>query len=274
MFDPHCTNYPYTEYTDQHYLKIKKNNGLDFGIDYPYIDSSKSFLRKQWWVRLLLNTIVFPSTIFKMGLKIKGRKNIKKYKNVLKNGAITASNHIHMWDYIAVMKAIRPYKPMVPVWANNIRGESSKLVRLVGGIPIPENNFSATLKFVSIINEYLKNNGVLHVYPEGSMWEYYRPIRPFKRGFASFSISSNKPVIPMSFSYRKPSVLRKYLLKQPAAITLNIGEPIYPNNDLLDTEKEIDLTIRVHKAICNLAFIDPKNNIYQPIFNNSKKLEY
>lgn len=43
MFDPQTHKYPYTEYTDEHYLKIKKNNGLVLTKDYPYIDNSFSF---------------------------------------------------------------------------------------------------------------------------------------------------------------------------------------------------------------------------------------
>ena len=53
-FDPKTKLFPYTEYTDGHYLKIKKNNGLVFDENYPYFDSSKSFLFKQKLIRILL----------------------------------------------------------------------------------------------------------------------------------------------------------------------------------------------------------------------------
>ena len=41
MYNPHSTRYNYPEYTDQHYLLVKKNNGLVFDENYPYIDNSK-----------------------------------------------------------------------------------------------------------------------------------------------------------------------------------------------------------------------------------------
>ena len=46
-FDPKVTKYPYTEYTDQHYLVVKKNDGTVFDKNYPYIDRSRRFLFKQ-----------------------------------------------------------------------------------------------------------------------------------------------------------------------------------------------------------------------------------
>ena len=38
-FDPKTNKFPYTELTDKHYLQVKKNNGLVFDENYPYIDN-------------------------------------------------------------------------------------------------------------------------------------------------------------------------------------------------------------------------------------------
>ena len=35
-----------------------------------------------------------------------------------------------------------------------------------------------------------------------------------------------------------------------------------------------DLTRRSHEEVCKLAGIDPKENIYEPIYNDSKKINY
>ena len=56
MYDPHSTKYNYPEFTDGHYLEVKKDNGMVFDENYPYIDRSAGFKFKQWWPRLLLNT--------------------------------------------------------------------------------------------------------------------------------------------------------------------------------------------------------------------------
>ena len=273
MFDPHSTKYKYPEYTDQHYLVVKKNNGLIFDENYPYIDRSSGFKFKQWWVRLLLNIIVFPICPIYMGLRIKNRKVLKKYKEELKNGAVTVSNHIHMWDYIAVMKAIRPRKPHVIVWAPNVRGESGTLVRMVGGIPIPDGDLGGKVAFNKTLDDSLKRGEFLQVYAEGSMWECYPYIRPFKTGAASLACRNNVPILPIGFSFRKPSWIRKHIFKQEVAITLTIGEPLFKDENLKEGEQRIDLTKRVHNAVCLLADVDPEKNIYPSIFDNTKRID-
>ena len=273
MFDPKTHKFPYTEYTDEHYLVVKKNNGLVFDKDYPYIDTSKSFLRKQKWFRVLLNTLVFPVTWITLGLKVKGKENLKKYKDVLDKGVVSVCNHVHLFDYLGIMSVIRPRHPYVLTWAPNVRGENGKNMRMVGCVPIPENDMQATVSYFNAIEKLLNDGGWLHVYSEGSMWEYYAPIRPFKKGPAYFACLHNKPILPMAYSYRKPTWIRK-IFGQPARFTLNIGEPIYPNLDLPKHEREADLTIRSHQAVCRLAGINPEENIYPPLFAKNKRIDY
>ena len=273
MFDPHTTRIKYPENTDGHYLEVKKNNGLVFDGNYPYIDRSKKFKFIQFWIRLLLNIIVFPMCYPYMGLIIKNRKNIKKYKEALKDGAITVSNHIHMWDYIAINKAIRHRKPHVIVWAPNVRGENAFFVRMMGGVPIPDGDLEGKVAFNKAIEDSLARGEWLQVYAEGSMWECYPYIRPFKLGAASLAIRTNKPILPIGFSFRKPSWIRKHIFKQEVAVTLNVGEPIFKDESLSESAQRIDLTTRVHNAVCLLAGIEPKDNPYEAIFDNSKRAE-
>ena len=145
---------------------------------------------------------------------------------------------------------------------------------MVGGIPIPENDMTATIKYMDTISDLLKNGGWLQVYAEGSMWEFYAPIRPFKKGSAYLASENNVPILPMGFSYRKPGWIRRKIFHQPALFTLNIGEPLYPNDDLPKHEKETDLTKRCHDAVCLLANINPEENIYPPVFIKNKKVKY
>ena len=272
MFIPNTDKYTYPEDTSGHYLKIKKDRGIIFDKDYAYIDNSKSFKFKRFWVRFLLRIIVFPWARIKLGLRIKGKANLKKYKDLLNNGFVGVSNHVHLWDYISVMKAIHHIRwPYLLAWDKNVNGDSGPLVRLVGGIPIPEHDNEATVSFNHAIKELLINKGILHVYAEGSMWEYYTPIRPFKKGAASIAIKNNKPILPMAFSYRRPGWIRRKIFRKTALFTLVIGEPLRANPDLQGSKQIDDLTIRTHQAVCSLAGI--QNNIYQPIYNNSRKIE-
>ena len=273
-FDPKPTAHPFPKRTDGHYLDVDEIHDITFDKDYPYVPTSFSFRFKRFFIRCGLWLIVFPFSRAKIGLKIQGKKNLRKNKKLLKGGALSCSNHVHPWDYIAVTKAIRPKKPNVIVWAPNVRGGSGPLVRLVGGIPIPDTDFQATLAFHRSIEHLLENKGWLHFYPEGSMWEYYAPVRPFKKGMAHFACTCHKPIVPMAFSYRKPSKLRKRLFGQPACFTLRIGKPLMANEALPLQEQEEDLTKRCFEAVCRLAGIDPEENLYPPLFKNNERVDY
>ena len=273
-YDPKTNRYPYPESTDAHYLHVKKNNGLVFDENYPYIDKSKSFLFKQKMTRILLYLIVFPLTRLRFGLKIKGKENLKKYKAVLDKGVVSVCNHVHMWDYLGIMSAVRPRKTYILAWAPNIRGENASMLRSVGAIPVPDGNMKGTFAYFDAIKNHLQNGGWLHIYSEGSMWEYYAPIRPFKKGAAYFAVDNNRPILPLAYSYRKASWWRRKIMKQIAVFTLNIGEPIFLNKELPKSQQELDLTIRSHDAVCRLAGIDPKENVYGPVFDKSKRVDY
>ena len=274
MFDPKTKKFPYPEKTDGHYLKIYNDNGLVFDKDFPYINNSKMFKFKRFWLRIIFYAVIVWISNIRLGLRVKGRKNLKKHKEVIKNGIVSCCNHIHMWDFIGISYAIRPYKPRFLAWAKNIKGALGKPILLLGGVPIPENNVKGSMSFVRSIGDHLNNGGWLHIYPEGSAWEFYKPIRPFKRGVSVFACKYDKPILPMAYTYRKPGFIRKVIFKQIAVLTLNIGEPIYRNPDLPKHEQELDLTTRAHQEICKLANIDPSNNIYEPIYNDTKKVEY
>lgn len=273
MFDPKTDKYNYPEDTSAHYLVVDVDRGFVFDKNYPYVDRSKGFAFKRFWVRLLLRLIVFPLAKIRMGIRIKGKGVFKRYKALLSGGAITIANHVHMWDYICIMKAVHNFKwPYLLSWDKNVNGKDGPLVRMVGGIPIPLNDNEATVAFLKDIRKLLADKNFLHIYPEGSMWEYYAPIRPFKNGAFSFAIKNNKPVLPMGFSYRKPGWIRRKIFKQIALFDLHIGEPLLVNPELEMAAQLEDLTIRAHKAVCSLAGVE--NNIYPPIYKNSKKIEY
>ena len=141
-------------------------------------------------------------------------------------------------------------------------------------MPIPDEDYHGLHAQTEAIGRMLGEGGWLHIYPEGSMWEYYRPIRPFKAGAANLACRFEKPVLPMAFTYRRPGWLRRKIFHQIALFTLNIGEPIYPNASLPRREREKDLTERCHEAVCALAQLTPEERLYEPLYNDSKRVDY
>ena len=274
MFDPKTNKFPYPEHTDRHYLKVNKKYDHVFDADYPYIDQSRPFERRRRWFRVFLNALVFPVVRIRLGLKFTGRQNLKTYKDVIDRGVISCCNHVHMWDFLGILRAVRPKHPYVLIWDKNINGNLGNEMRLAGGIPIPETGVSATAAMMSDVGNMLAGGGWLHVYPEGSMWEYYQPIRPLKRGTAYMACRFEKPVLPMAMTYREPGWLRKHVFRQLALFTLNIGAPLYPDKTLAGKAQVMDLTRRIHEAMCTLAGIAPEDNIYPPLFDDSKRIDY
>lgn len=274
MFDPQSARFPYPERTDQHYLKLKKNAGIVFDADYPYINRRFGFRFVSFWVRVLLYAVVVPVAAVRMGLKIEGKQNLNAHRALLKNGAVSCCNHVHMWDYIAIMGALFPIMPHILVWGDNVNGEYGKMMRHVGGIPIPEGSRRATMTYMRQVRDLLQRGGWLHLYPEGSMWEYYRPIRPFKSGAAYFACEQQKPLVPMAYTYRPANWLRRRVFGQLACFTLHIGEPLFADETLDRRERVNDLTKRGHEAVCRLAGIDPNENLYPPLFDDSPRVDY
>ena len=274
IFDPKTKKFPYPTDTASHYIILKKDNKAVFDKDYPYIDKSKRMRFKQWLIRVLLYIIVFPVARVRLGLRIHGRKNLKKHKEIIKKGVISCSNHVHFWDYIAVMDGIKPRKPNILVWDKNVRGENGTLIRLVGGIPVPEGDIHASIAMMKSVGKLLDDGGWLHIYSEGSMWEYYRPIRPFKNGAAYLACKHGKPIIPLAFTYRKPGFIRKKIFHQIALLDLHIGEPLFADKTLSKDDRVNDLIVRSHEAVCKLAGFADGENLYPPVYDKSERIDY
>lgn len=273
-YDPRETYFPYPDRTDCHYLKVKKNDGTVFDKNYPYVDKSKRFVRKQKLLRALMFAIAFPVVSLRQGLRIEGRKKLRENRGLIADGIVSVGNHIHMWDYIAVMRAAWPHVTNILSWAPDISGENGTLIRLTGGIPVPENDLRATGAFSRAVEQLLtEDHGWLHVCAEGSMWEFYQPIRPFKQGAFYYAVKCGKPVLPMAFSFREVKGLAKLFWKH-SFLTLRIGDPIYADETLDRAAAVDDLAVRAHREVCRLAGIDPDENLYPPLFDNTQRIDY
>lgn len=257
-------NYPLDE-PDKHIIgddTIPSDTSID--KDYNYVDRSFKFRFISWCLYYLLACIVaFNLETIILGLKINGREYLRKYKKSLKNGAITICNHVLRWDFICILQAIRFERPYVIVWKNLLFGKDSNFVRYVRGIPIPETQ-SGNMAFMRSLKQLHQEKKWIHVFPEGSNWHFFQPIRPFKPGAFLFAHSFDIPIIPMAISYRKATGIYKLWNKNTPLITLNIGEPIFADKSLNRKASIEKLLQESHKAVCLLAGI--KNNPYPASF--------
>ena len=60
------------------------------------------------------------------------------------------------------------------------------------------------------------------------MWLFYPDIRPFKKAVFQYAVRYNKPIIPISMSFRPRRGFLKLFGSKPT-VDLHIGEPLWPN---------------------------------------------
>ena len=272
MYYRHELDYTYPDRSDEHMIKVKRVRDLKFDTSYSYLDKSIRFkiMRGVYWT--LVNLIVFPITRLSHGLRIYGKKNLKKHKNLFKSGVITVSNHVFYWDYLCVLKAIRPRLAYFPAWKDNLNGPCGRLIRLSGGIPIPNDNMRAMLDFNRAVEEVIKEGKTLHFFPEGSMWLFYPDIRPLKKAVFHYAVKFNKPVLPITMSFRRRRGITRIFTKTPC-VDLHIGEPIFPDAALPPRDAEEKIHKETYHAMQVLNGINPGDSTYNldQNINNYKK---
>ena len=260
-------NVIYPDKPDEHMMELKVTQEVIVDKNYPFLDESFKFNFVRWAMHMAIFTIVFFMAILRFGLKIEGREKLRKHRKLLENGAMTVSNHIHRWDFLFVLKAVRYRLMYFPAWKENLNTKDKNFIRFAGGIPIPD-NIQAIKYFFEAFDKITKKKKWIHSFPEQSMFYFYQPIRPFKKGVFTMAYRYNLPVIPMAFSYRRPhfpftlvNVWRILIGKEKLPmITLRIGNPLLfdPN---LDRKNAIQkMREECHEAIVRLAGI--QDNIY------------
>ncbi|MBO5879400.1 MAG: 1-acyl-sn-glycerol-3-phosphate acyltransferase [Clostridia bacterium] len=269
MYYRHNLHYDYPEHSDEHMLVVKKVREVNFDVDYHYMPRGLKYKLLRVVYGTLLNTVVFPIMHFTHGLKIYGKKNYKKHKKAFKNGAITISNHVFMWDYLCVLKAIRPHLAYFPVWKTNLEGSFGPFIRLSGGIPVPTDNVHALIKFNKAMEAVLQEGKWLHFFPEGSLWFFYPDIRPLKKAVFKYAVQYDKPVIPITMSFRdRPKIMR--IFGKTPFVDLHIGEPLFPDRSLSRFEAEEKLHREAYHVMQVMNGINPGD----PTYNTDQNISH
>lgn len=229
-------NYNYPDTFEEHMLYVpKKADPPVLDEKYPYVNKTLPFKIARAILIMITQTVGFILMKLLIGLKSENRKVLKKHKASLKNGAISVCNHVHMWDFICVMFALRHRSFYFPAWPKNLTGPNRHLIRFVGGVPIPCQR-KAIIKFHETLNGILDKGKWLHFYPETSAWFYYEAIRPFKKGVFSYAVRHNKPIVPLVIKFREPKKMFKWIYKINPLLSITVGKPIFP--DLMLSEHD------------------------------------
>ena len=261
MYYRHQLHFDYPERSDEHMLVLKRTLPLELDENYQYMPCGARFRIQRAAVAALLHLIVFPLSRLTHGLRIYGRENLKKHKQELKNGAITISNHVFMWDYLCVLKAIRPHISYFPAWKLNFESGFRPFMRILGGMPIPEGNIHAMMSFKKGMDEVVASGRWLHVFPEGSLWYFYPDIRPLKLAVFTYAVKYDKPLIPISMSFRPRKGIFKLFGKGPL-VDLHIAEPMRADQSLGRRESAEELRARAYRVMQEMNGIHPGDSTY------------
>lgn len=231
-----------------------KFKDMKFDATYPYLDKSLKF--KIWHILIYLTTwlVVFPVNRIRFGLRIEGREKIRKNRKLFANGLMTVCNHVHRWDMICVLQAMRYRKAWIPMWADPFNGKDGFLMKHIGGIAIPEER-SGLRAFDMAMNELHDRKQWIHIFPESCSWPFYAPLRPFKTGAFNMAYKYSLPVLPLVISFRPRTGWRKLFGKGEPLLTIHVGDPIVPDLNTPRKEEVARLRDLAHQTMLDMAGI-------------------
>lgn len=261
MYYRHDINYQYPERCDEHMITVKHLRDVNVDKDYPYLQKSFWFKCQRVFLFIVLRVLMFWLIRITHGLRIYGRENLKKHKELLQNGAITISNHICMWDFILVMKAVRPRLMFFPAWKTNLEGPNGPLIRMAGGIPIPTESFSAMKQFRAAMDEVFESKKWMHFFPEGSMWFFYPNIRPLKKAVFQYAVQYDRPIVPIVMTFRKRRGITKWFTRKPQ-VDLHVGEPLVHDKTLSPREASQKMHEEAYHIMQVMAGVNPGDPTY------------
>ena len=213
--------------------KLKSNHKFVLTEKYKFYD-------KSFWHRLisflhrLVAVVVFKfwiNVFYK--IKVVGKVNLKYLK---KQGFVVVSNHVHVLDIqMIAMNVFGMRKVNYLTLERNFNLSVHRLLKNSGAIPIPDND-ELKPKFFSEMNKLLKEGNILHICPEGALYDNNTKLQPFKNGAFRFALENNVPVVPITLQldYKKNK-------ENKIKYNILVNNPIYPNMNYADIKTETEV---------------------------------
>ena len=227
---------------------------IAFDGTYTYLDKSLKFKIVHALTYFFAWIVAFPVNRIRFGLKIVGREKIRRNRKLIAGGVMTVCNHVHRWDMICVLQAMRFRQAWIPMYSEPFRGKDGGIMKAVGGIAIPD-NLGGLRKFNEAFDELRARNKWIHVFPESCSWKFYAPLRPFKLGTFNMACKYNLPVIPLMITFRPRTGWRKMFGKGEPLVTIHVGDPIVPDPAVPNKEDAVRVRELAHKSMLEMAGI-------------------
>ena len=179
-------------------------------------------------------------------------------ENVPTGGFVYASNHESLVD-ILVLGAALPgdYKWAAKRTVMNIPFLGWHL-RLAGHVPVDRNKGKdAAVAVTEAFEGVLRNEKPLLVFPEGTRTADGK-LKSFKNGAFQAAVLTGKPVVPVALRGTFSLMSRDEVdtggskSREDRLVTVQIGDPLYPNLELEEPEAVADLRDRTRAAIVRM----------------------
>ena len=187
--------------------------------------------------------------------KVNGIENLNK----VTTGAIVTCNHFNPFDCFTVEKVFRMsgkieekrlYKVIREGNYTNFPGLYGFFFRNCDTLPLSSNK-RTMVNFMKAVDSLLQKGEFILIYPEQSMWWNYRKPKPLKHGAFKMAARNNVPVIPIFITMQDSDKLDEEGFPVQE-YTVNIAEPIYPDENLSqreNTEMMLNRNFEVWKEI-------------------------
>ena len=202
----------------------------------------------------------------KFGVKVKGKKNLKK----IKGGYILIGNHSSVADpCIASVMVAWPKKNFIVANKDAVEVPVGRFfTTTLGALPLPDQP-KGLANLSNAIGKILKKGRCVTIYPEAAIWPYYTGLRPLPSASFHYAVKNNAPVVPFAVTYRYAKG-KNYLKKKPK-INVTILEPVYPNKDLSPLECKNDMAKRTEDALRKVIETSDNVMLYDYVPQEQKK---
>ena len=165
--------------------------------------------------------------------KITGEENFC----AVDGGAIVTCNHFNPMDSYVMQKVLdhsgrkgRMYRVIREGNYTSFSGFYGFLMRNCDTLPLSD-NMAVMKKFFRGVEKVLKNNHLVLVYPEQSMWWNYRKPKPLKSGAFDLAVKYGVPVIPCFITLSDTEHICPDGFPGQTYSPF-VGKPIYPDTSL------------------------------------------
>ncbi len=206
---------------------------------------------------------------------VKGIENLNK----VETGALITCNHFNPYDCFTIEKVFRMsnqgktkrlHKVIREGNYTNFPGFYGFLFRNADTLPLSSSN-RTMVEFMKAVDTLLQRGEFILIYPEQSMWWNYRKPKPLKIGAFKIAARNKVPVVPIFITMNDSDMIGEdgFPIQE---YTVNIGEPIYPDESLTEkenTNKMLEENSRIWKNVYEEFYKIPLE--YTTINNREKE---